>query len=92
MIYLIGLISGIINGLFASGAGQILVFYLVFVLKIDTYLGRSVSISLICIASIFTFFNYYNNISIDITKVFIVIFISAIFGYIGSSNYEKNRF
>ena len=55
MIYFIGLISGFINGLFASGAGQILVFYLVFIKKMDTYKTRAVSIALLSLASIISF-------------------------------------
>ena len=30
MIYLIGILCGLLNGLFASGAGQVLVVYLIF--------------------------------------------------------------
>lgn len=56
MIYLIGLVAGFFNGLFASGAGNIIVFYLVFIMKIDSHVGRAISIAVLSITSLFTLF------------------------------------
>lgn len=56
MIYLIGLVAGFLNGLFASGAGNIIVFYLVFIMKIDSHVGRAISIAVLSITSLFTLF------------------------------------
>jgi uncharacterized membrane protein YfcA len=58
MIYLIGLISGFLNGLFSTGAGNIIVFYLVFILKVESHVGRSVSIAVLSITSVLTLFRF----------------------------------
>ena len=88
MIYFIGLISGFINGLFASGAGQILVFYLVFIKKMDTYKTRAVSIALLSLASIISFCFYFKFAKLEITKC-IIASISSIGGIIGSKTIKK---
>ena len=84
MIYLVGFISGIINGVFASGAGQILIFYLIFIKKIDSYLGRAISMLVLIFASIITLINYFEFVNIDIKTLIYVIPISIIFGIIGN--------
>lgn len=89
MIYLIGLISGFVNGFFASGAGQILVFYLVFILKIDSHIGRSVSIAVLSITSIFSIFGLSNTVDFEFNKIILLIFISGICGIIGSKIMNK---
>ena len=89
MIYFIGIFVGFLNGLFASGAGQILVFYLIFIKKFDTHLMRGVSIAVLSIASIISVFGYSTFINYDITKVFVLAIISAITGYIGSKLMKK---
>ncbi len=89
MIYLIGLIAGFANGLFASGAGQILVFYLVFILKIDTHIGRSVSIAVLSITSIFSIFGLQSVANLELKKTILLIIISGICGIIGSKIMHK---
>lgn len=89
MIYFIGLISGFINGLFASGAGQILVFYLVFIKKMNTYKTRAVSIALLSLASIISFCFYFKFAKLEITKCIIIASISSIGGIIGSKIMKK---
>ena len=66
MIYIVGLITGILNGLFASGAGQILVFYLIYILKQETHMSRAASVSVLSISSIFALFGYAKIINFEI--------------------------
>jgi hypothetical protein len=89
MIYLIGLIAGFINGFFASGAGQILVFYLIFIMKIDSHIGRSVSIAVLCITSIFTIFGLKDVAKFELSKTIIIVIVSLICGIIGSKIMNK---
>lgn len=89
MIYLIGLFVGFLNGLFASGAGQILVFYLIFIKKYDTHLMRGVSVAVLCVASIISIFGYSSFVEFDITKVIVIVVIAAIAGLFGSKLMKK---
>lgn len=89
MIYFIGLISGFVNGFFASGAGSIIILYLVFILKIDSHIGRTVSISVLCITSMFSLFRLRDVVNFQIDKVILIICISAICGIIGSKIMNK---
>ena len=59
--FIIGISVGILNGMFASGAGQILVCYLIFMKKMDTHLVRALSVSILFISSIFTAFGAINT-------------------------------
>ena len=89
MIYFVGFIVGILNGVFASGAGQILVFYLIFILKKETHLARALSIAILSISSIFAVLGYSKIIKLDFKIVFLVIIISIISGFIGSKIMKK---
>lgn len=89
MIYFIGLLVGFLNGLFASGAGQILVFYLIFIKKFDTHLMRGVSVAVLSLASAISIFGYSSFIEFDIIKVLVIIIIAAITGYVGSKLMKK---
>ena len=89
MSYLIFILIGAINGLFSSGAGQLLIFYLVYILKRDTKLSREYSLTIMPIISIPTFIIYCTKSSIDITMSFIFIVISLVFGFLGNKDDEK---
>lgn len=89
MIYIIGLLVGLLNGLFASGAGQILVFYLIFIFKKDTYISRALSVSLLSISSIFAVFGYGGIIKFELSKVILLVIIAIISGIIGSKVMKK---
>lgn len=89
MIYFVGLIAGFVNGFFASGAGQLIVFYLIFILKIDSHIGRSVSIGVLCISSIFSIYGYSKFIDFEISKIITIIIIAAITGIVGSKIMNK---
>ncbi len=89
MIYLVGLIAGFANGFFTSGAGQILVFYLVFILKIDSHIGRSISIAVLCITSIYSIYGLREVANLEFKNVILLIIISGICGIIGSKIMHK---
>lgn len=89
MIYIIGLFVGLLNGLFASGAGQILVIYLIFFKKFDTHVTRAVSVSVLSAASIFAIFGYSNIVNYDLGKVISLALVSGIFGFLGAKLMKK---
>ncbi len=89
MIYIVGLITGVLNGLFASGAGQILVFYLIYIIKQETHISRAASVSVLSISSIFALFGYSKIVDFEITKIIILVIVSIIGGVIGSKIMKK---
>lgn len=89
MIVIVGILVGILNGMFASGAGQILVFYLIFIKKMDTHLTRALSVSILSISSIFAIFGYFTIVKFDLSKIFLLIIIAIISGIIGTKLMKK---
>lgn len=87
--FLVLVIIGIINGLFSTGAGQILVFYYIYVLKKDTKEAREKSLTLIPVISIPTMFFYLNKSNIEIKNIIVVLLISLIFGTLGNKLMKK---
>ncbi len=83
------IIVGIINGLFSSGAGQILVFYLIYILKSDSVKSREFSLIVMPVISIVTFILYYLKSDVNIIQMIIFVIISIVFGYIGSKIMNK---
>ena len=84
MIYIISFICGIINGLFASLAGQIMIFYLVFILKRDSHISRASCICAISIITIVSLIGYFQFLEFDMKNIIIVTFCGLIFGVIGA--------
>lgn len=89
MMYAIGLFVGLLNGLFASGAGQILVFYFVFIKKYETHQMRAVSVAILSISSIFALIGYHTFVSFDWVKVGVLAVIAAITGWLGAKLMKK---
>ncbi len=89
MIYVGSLLSGVINGVFASGAGQIMVFLLIFILKIETHTARATSVFLMGLVTIVTFVRYLTFIKVEILHVIVVVVTGLIFGIIGSKIMKK---
>ena len=89
MIYVVSLFAGIINGLFASGAGQIMVFLFIYCLKIDTHVARATSVFLMGVVTIFTITRYLGFVKLDVGHVIIVTIAGLIFGVIGSKIMKK---
>ena len=76
----IGLVTGLINGLFGSGGGTIVVPALVFLLGIEDYKAHATAISIILPLSIISSFVYFKN---NIIKLDIALII-ALGGVVGS--------
>lgn len=89
MIYLIGILCGLLNGLFASGAGQVLVVYLIFCMKKETHLVRAVSVAVLSTSSIFAIIGYSSFVDFDIKKVIVLSVIAAISGFVGAKLMKK---
>lgn len=89
MIYVGSLLAGIINGLFASGAGQIIVFIFIYFLKIETHTARATSVFLMGVVTIFTIIRYLEFIKLNIFHVIVVTISGLIFGVIGSKVMKK---
>ena len=89
MLYFIGFIVGILNGMFAAGAGQVLVFYLIFIKHLETHKSRALSVSILSVSSIFAAFGYSNFTSYDLKKIILLIIISCISGIIGTKIMKK---
>jgi len=89
MIYLIGLLAGFANGFFTSGAGQIIVVYLIYVLCLDTVKSRATSVICMTIGTIISIFKYMKIIEVDMTKVILVVCVSLMCGYFGPKILKK---
>lgn len=89
MIYFVSFIVGILNGIFASGAGQVLVFYLIFIMKIETHKVRALSIAVLSISSVFAIFGYKEYIEFNVIKITSIILITGITGIIGTKLMKK---
>jgi len=86
---LIYIIIGLVNGFFSSGAGQLLIFYLVYILKKDTQKCREFSLTVMPLISIPTFIFYYIKSNIDLKISVILIIISITFGFLGNITMKK---
>ena len=89
MIYLVSILSGVINGLFAAAAGQIMIFYLVFILKKDAHTSRATCIFCISLVTIISLIGYIKIAKFKMYQVITVIICGLIFGVIGSKIMNK---
>ena len=89
MIYFVSFIVGILNGIFASGAGQVLVFFLIFIMKIETHKVRALSIAVLSVSSVFAIFGYKEYIDLNVIKITRIILITGITGIIGTKLMKK---
>lgn len=89
MIYFVGFFVGILNALFASGAGQVLVFYLIYILNLETHKVRALSVAILSISSIFAIFGYKDIVNFETNKILILVIIAGITGIIGTKIMKK---
>ncbi len=89
MMILIGFIAGILNGIFASFAGQLIILYLVFIKKNDSHIMRNISLSVMAIASFITLLTYNIFLELDILTIVTIILLAIVGGYIGNKLMEK---
>ena len=85
----IGLITGLINGLFGSGGGTIVVPALVFLLNVNDYKAHATAISIILPLSIISTIIYFANNSIPFKVVLPVAIGGMIGSYIGAKTLNK---
>ena len=89
MIYFICFLVGVLNAVFASGSGQILVLYLITFLKIETHKARVTSVAVLSISSILALTGYKNIAHFEIYKIVLLIIISVFTGSIGTKLMKK---
>lgn len=89
MIYLVSILCGVANGLFAAAAGQIMIFYLVFILKNESHIARATSIFCISLITIITLIGYIKITEFNLYQVIIVVACGFIFGILGSKLMNK---
>lgn len=88
-IYLVGIISGLCNGLFGSGGGTILVPAMNIFLKTEQHRAHATAIAIILPLSIISSFFYVSKGLVDWNLTFKVILANVIGGYIGSKILTK---
>ena len=91
MIYVVSFLVGILNGLFASGAGQFLVFYLIYILKTETHKARALSVSVLSISSIISIIGYKNYTNVNYLYLLIIFFLAIISSYLGTKIMKNLR-
>ena len=89
MIYIFSIIAGFVNGFFASGAGQILVFYLIYILKEETHISRMTSVCSIGLVTIFTIIRYLEFTDVSYINIIATVLCGVLFGFIGSKLMQK---
>lgn len=87
--YLIGILTGIINGLFGAGGGTIIVPAMQKYLKIETHKSHASAIAVILPLSIVSAFVYFSNMEIDIYAVCLLSVGGIIGGFIGAKLLNK---
>ena len=83
------LIIGFTNGIFSSGAGQILLLYYVYLKKYDTKEVRNLSLMILPLISIPSLFYYFSKIEIKAVEIALLCVISAVFGTLGNIIMKK---
>lgn len=85
----IGLITGLVNGLFGSGGGTLVVPALVFILGVDDHKAHATAISIIFPLSIISTIIYFTNSSIPFKTVIPVTIGGVVGSYIGAKTLNK---
>ena len=82
-------ITGFVNGFFTSSAGQILLFYLIFIKKEKNNIVRNITLFIMPLISIVPLIIYLRNTSLEIKKVIILCVFSLAFGLLGNKAMKK---
>lgn len=88
-LYLVGLVTGLVNGLIGSGGGTIIVPFLKYLVDIDPHKAHATAISIIFPLTIISTFIYFQNGFIDIKTSLLVALGSIVGGYIGAKLLNK---
>lgn len=89
MIYVVGILSGVVSGLFGAGGGLILLPCLVSFFNIDEYKARGTTLASILVASLVTAVFYMKNNYFDISLSFKVALGGIVGGFIGAKFIKK---
>ena len=89
MIYIVSFFVGILNSVFASGSGQVLVVYLIYFLKMKTHKVRALSVAVLSISSIFAIFGYKDSLNFKLDITIILVLIACVTGIIGTKLMKK---
>lgn len=81
---IIGAFTGLINGIFGSGGGIIIVLSLVFLIRIEDHKAHATAISIILPISIISTIVYFINNSVPIKSSIFVILGGVLGSYIGA--------
>jgi len=81
---LLGFLTGLLNGLFGSGGGTLLVPGLIFFLKVEEHKSHATAISIILPLAIVSTFIYFKSGIIDFQTTFKVAIGGVVGGYIGA--------
>lgn len=85
----IGLITGMVNGLFGSGGGTLVVPALVFLLEIPDYKAHATAISIILPLSIISTLIYFRNNAIRFDIALMVVLGGVLGAFIGAKILKK---
>lgn len=86
---LIGLLSGLINGLFGAGGGTVIVLALTLILGVSQHKAQATAISIILPLSLVSGYLYYKN-GLTATNISLRVALGGILGsYIGSNILNK---
>jgi len=88
-IIIIGLITGIINGLFGSGGGTFLVPAMVFLLNVEEHNAHATAISIILPLTLVSTFIYFNHGMLKLGVALSVTLGGVIGGFIGAKLLNK---
>ena len=83
------IIIGFTNGIFSSGAGQILLLYYIYFKKYDSKDIRNLSLIIMPLISIPSLIYYFSKIEINAMEIAILSIISIIFGTLGNIIMKK---
>ena len=83
------IIIGFTNGIFSSGAGQILLLYYIYLKKYDSKNIRNLSLIIMPLISIPSLIYYFSKIEINAIEIAILCIISIIFGTLGNTMMKK---
>ncbi|WDV47517.1 sulfite exporter TauE/SafE family protein [Clostridiaceae bacterium M8S5] len=88
-LYIVGLITGLINGLIGSGGGIIIVPFLKYCVNLDPHKSHATAIAIIFPITIISTFIYFENGYVELKTGLIVASGSVIGGYIGAKLLNK---
>lgn len=89
MIYIIGLVGGVIGGLFGSGSGMIILPGIITFLKEDEYKARGTTLLIVLAITITSSFFYYKNNYIDWQSAILTSLGGIIGGFLGAKIMKK---